>query len=485
MRGKTARILVAIGCVAAALLAAAPAQGTVSDPLFVFVPSPKTLPPTPPPNGTLSGPCGMGVDPSGSFYVSDYYHDTVDAYGPDANYNPQPPDPPPTGATGYLGQLAGIDAIDGPCGLSFDAAGHLYVNDYHRAVLRYGHVGSFGAATTITGGALVDTHPTGVAVDPATGYVYVDQRTYVEVFDELGTALGKIGEGSLQDGYAIALSQYPATQGYLYVPDAASDTVKVYDPATDTDNPIEEIDAADTPNGEFVSLRDASIAVDRVTGEIYVIDNLQPADAERPQAVVYVFSSTGAYEGHLKFLVTDGMPAGLAVDNTETATQGRVYVTSGNTALGAIYAYGPGAATTAPIKLATASLALASSGSGGGSVQSSLSQSGCSSSCEEEIPAGATVTLSAEPEPGSAFAGWSGACGGGDPTCSIRLEEATSVRATFSEEAGPQAPPERSPSMTSSAATPTTFNHARNRKKNHHRRHRAHRAHRRGVERGR
>ena len=49
-------------------------------------------------------------------------------------------------------------------------------------------------------------------------------------------------------------------------------------------------------------------------------------------------------------------------------------MTSGNTALGAIYAYGPGAATTAAVKLSMVSLSLASSGSGGGIVQSSLAQ---------------------------------------------------------------------------------------------------------------
>src|SRR3954447_6638491 len=120
---------------AMALAGAPMAQGAASDPLFLFRPQPT---PTsgflPPPFGFLEGPCGMGVDPSGRFYVSDYYHDVIDAYDQNANYNSKEA----TGATGYLGQLGAIDAIDGPCALAFDAAGHLYVNDYHRAVKRYG-----------------------------------------------------------------------------------------------------------------------------------------------------------------------------------------------------------------------------------------------------------------------------------------------------------------------------------------------------------
>lgn len=419
---------------AGTLLGTAPlANADASDPLFVFVPAPsgKSGSLLPPPIGILNGPCGLGVDPAGHFHVSDYYHRVIDVYDQNADYNSI--EPPVTGATGYLGQMTSLDPLDGPCGMAFDAAGTLYVNEYHRSVINR------TAATTIAGQGVDGTYPTGVAVDPASGEVFVDARDHISAYDSTGALLGEIGGASLEDGYGIAFSSYPATAGRLYVPDAASNTVKVYDPATDTENPVQEIDAADTPNGEFVSLRDAAIAVDRVTGEVYVIDDLQPTDAERPQAVIYVFDSTGAYEGHLKFLIRDALPSGLAVDNSETATQGRVYVTSGNTALGAIYAYGPGAATTAAVKLATANLAVASSGSGGGTVQSSLAQDSCSSSCEEEIPAGATVSLSAQADPGSTFVGWSGACEGTDPTCSIRLQEAAAVRASFSEEAGPQA----------------------------------------------
>jgi DNA-binding beta-propeller fold protein YncE len=362
MKGHLVRRLLACALGAAALLAvAAPAQGAASDPLFIFTPTPAPPVLLPPPFGFLEGPCGIGVDPAGHFYVSDYYHDTVDAYDQNANYNAKGV----IGATGYLGQLTAVDAIDGPCGLAFDAAGHLYLNDYHRAIKRYGALGSFGSATTITGATTPEgTHPTGVAVDPASGRVYVDQRNHVSVFDESGAPVTEefppgseievpvqIGNGPLKDGYGIAFSSYPGTQGYLYVPDAATNTIEVYDSSTPQAGPVEVIDGAETPKGEFVSLRDASIAVDRVTGEIYVIDDLQPNDTDQPQAIAYVFHPDGTYEGHLKFLVTWGMPTGLAVDNSETATQGRVYVTSGNTAFGSIYAYGPGAATTAAIAL--------------------------------------------------------------------------------------------------------------------------------------
>lgn len=482
----TAKALVAIGCLAGMLFAAGPAQGAASDPLFVFVPVPPPGLPVPPPNGTLDGACGLGVDPLGNFYVSDYYHEVIDIYDADADYSAKGV----TGATGFLGQLEGIDPLDGPCGLSFGSSA-LYINVYHRSVVRF--AGSF---TTVAGQGVDDTHPTGVAVDPASGNVYVDARNHVAVYDSSGAPVMtgppgseeplRIGEGSLGDGYGIAYSQYPGTAGYLYVPDAATDTIKVYDPATDKDDPIAQIDGSETAHGEFVSLRDAAIDVDRVTGEIYVVDNLQPKDTNHPQAVVYAFDSSGAYEGHLAFLITDALPAGLAVDNSAEPTQGRVYVTSGNTALAGVYAYGPAAATNASIKPANANLALVRNGTGEGFIQSSLGAR-CGSNCEEAVPAGATVTLSAEASSGSTFSGWSGACAGSASTCAVQVDEATSVQATFA------APAEQDPgaadvpgggAAAAAVAAESPPLASRPRGKAHRKRRKPHRSHRERVKRG-
>ena len=98
------------------------------------------------------------------------------------------------------------------------------------------------------------------------------------------------------------------------------------------------------PPGGFASLHDSAIAVDSATGEIYVLD--AKGAGEYPLATVYVFDATGTYKGRLKHDVIDGRPAGLAVDNSGTETQSRVYVTSGIGEASRIYAYGPGAATT-------------------------------------------------------------------------------------------------------------------------------------------
>jgi hypothetical protein len=286
------------------------------------------------------------VDSAGNFYVADHYHDVVDVYDGTADYT----SPGVYGSQGYLGQLRTLDPTDGPCGLALGNGGEPFVNSYHRTVQEYGPFPSFSPGPVLSGTGVDPTHPTGVAVDPASGQVYIDKRTYVSAYEPSGVAVEeggvplRIGVDTIGDGYGVAVSAFPGTAGYLYVPDAASDTLEVYDPATDKTNPVMTVAG---PPGGFSSLRDSAVAVDRVTGEVYIVDDLQPSDTESPHGLIDVFDAAGSYEGHLKYEVAVPGPTGLAVDNSAGPNQGRVYVTSGNTHLGAIYAYPPGAATTA------------------------------------------------------------------------------------------------------------------------------------------
>jgi hypothetical protein len=368
-------VLLGVLCVALLVLGAGPppAQGAPSDPLFVFTPFP---PPagsiTPPPTGTLNGPCGLAVDSAGRYYVSDYYHHAVDVFS----------------GKSYVAQLANEDPLDGPCGLALDASNNLYVNNYHRNVVKFGTSPSFGVGTVFPLPTEDQSHhlPTGVAVD-LSGRVYVDERTYVAVFDTAGNPVLdegeplRIGLGSLGDGYGVAVSQFPATFGRIYVPDAATNTVKVYDPVIDTENPVATI--KDPFGKPFASLRDSAIAVDRVSGDVYVAEDIQPEYTEKPQATIHVYSSVNSYKGHLKYNVIDARPPGLAVDNSGTATQGRVYVTSGNTDKASIYAYPPGAATSATPLPPAASVVPTSGSPGVGTVTSEPSSTSCSSGCRE------------------------------------------------------------------------------------------------------
>jgi DNA-binding beta-propeller fold protein YncE len=392
---------------------ASPAFGAAGDPLFVLIPSPKPQErePKPPPTGRLNGPCGMGVDSGGNFYVSDYYHHEIDIFSGAFHL--------------YLGQIAS-DTLDPACQLAFDSADALFTNEYHREV-----------------GGISSEHPTGIAIDTSDDHLYVNHRTYVSAYlpggapVEVGGEALRIGLGTLGDGYSLAVSQFPGTAGRIYVPDAASNTVKVYDPSVDKVNPVQAITG---PGLGFVSLRDAAIAVDRASGNIYVADNLQPAYTEKPEAAIEVFDPSGSYPGRLKFKVVDALPPGLAVDNSGGPSQGRVYVTSGNTDEAAIYAYPPGAQIASALP-AQQKLEVSTSGGGSGSVASGDGAGvDCSGSCEADIRSGARVTLSATADRDSVFAGWSGACRGVGP-CTVTMDEARSLNARFDPvPVGPSAP---------------------------------------------
>lgn len=75
-------------------------------------------------------------------------------------------------------------------------------------------------------------------------------------------------------------------------------------------------------------------------------------------------------------------------------------------------------------------------GTAGGTVASSPGGISCGPSCTSLFAAGSTVTLSASADEKSRFAGWSGACSGTDPTCTVTLPLAsapsTNVTALFS-----------------------------------------------------
>jgi DNA-binding beta-propeller fold protein YncE len=341
-----AALVAATALLASSVWAPPCAIAAAANPIYVYYPEPPPppssgppLPSIPPPNSFFNGPCGVALDSGGRFYLADHYHDSVDVFSTPSR-------------AGYLTQLRAPDPANGPCALALDPGGDLYFADYHGAVRRYApdvyppeagpHPPDKDPPEQGTGyaaDALIDPGPaTGLTVDGA-GDVYVAHRDRVSVYDPGGAHLHEIGAGELGQGYGVAVSGFPATAGNVYVADASTETVRVYDAAGAPLAPIAG------PPGGFSSLRDASLALDDATGELYVLDDTQPAYAEEPRGRVYVFSADGAYEGHLKHDIVDGSPAGLAVDNSGGATQGRVYVTSGDSHHGGLYVYPPGAVT--------------------------------------------------------------------------------------------------------------------------------------------
>jgi uncharacterized repeat protein (TIGR02543 family) len=72
-------------------------------------------------------------------------------------------------------------------------------------------------------------------------------------------------------------------------------------------------------------------------------------------------------------------------------------------------------------------------GDGAGFVSSSPGGISCGSDCSEVYDAGTMVTLTASPQGGATFTGWTGACAGTNPTCTVTMTSALSVGAQFTQ----------------------------------------------------
>jgi hypothetical protein len=300
----------------------------------VLHPNPNPHGPTPPPDGQIEGACGIALA-SGNFYVSEYYRNRVDLFNAGGEFQ---------------SQFAAPNPLDGVCGLAL-GAGRLYANEWHEGVVRL-----LPSVQVIDSGH----ESTGVAVDAA-GNVYALDRTYVAVYQPSGAPVLregqplKIGVGSLGDAYGVAVFE-----GRVYVADAASNSVEVFEPALDPANP------AMTINHPFSSLVDSALAVDPTNGHLLVLDNLQPG-FEHPEAALEEFSVTGTFLGQLTTPegIVHGGPSGLTVDEG-----GSVYVTTGNGEGSNVVRFGPYVAdpfsTASPSDPASTTTALGDGGSGGG-----------------------------------------------------------------------------------------------------------------------
>ncbi|MDW8478934.1 MAG: hypothetical protein RML12_02530 [Xanthomonadales bacterium] len=79
----------------------------------------------------------------------------------------------------------------------------------------------------------------------------------------------------------------------------------------------------------------------------------------------------------------------------------------------------------------TYQLTVTKAGTGTGTVSSSPSGISCGSTCTGNFNQGSTVTLTAVPDSGSSFAGWSGAGCSGTGSCVVTMSSNQSVTATF------------------------------------------------------
>jgi DNA-binding beta-propeller fold protein YncE len=344
--------------------------------------------------------CGLAVDSFGDIYVADYYHHVVDVYAPGDQ---------------YLTQVA-LPPLNGACGLAVDSTGTLYVDTYHEAVTRY-TPSSFppGGGATYGGATVLDrAHPTGVVVDPAGGDLYVDERSAVEVFGPEGAPLRRIELPPGSDAYGVAVSDAAANEGDVYVADATSGEILVYDPLGIL---VDRIDGSGDLRGRFVTLADAALAIDQTNGDLVVAEDTEPG-FEEPAAAVDEFGPTGDYRGELAHPLVAAIPSGLA-----TTAAGDLYVGSGNGPGAWVYSFGP----TGP----ESPLVVTKSGEGEGTIHSEPAGIMCGESCVAEYFEGTEVILEATPAAGSAFSGWTGCARDSGTECVVTAGVDQTVTASF------------------------------------------------------
>jgi hypothetical protein len=90
----------------------------------------------------------------------------------------------------------------------------------------------------------------------------------------------------------------------------------------------------------------------------------------------------------------------------------------------------------------TFALTVTKQGTGTGTVASNVGGINCGATCSAIYNGGTAVTLTATPAAGSIFAGWGGACSG-TQTCSVTMNAALSVSATFTLQSVVHPPPPR------------------------------------------
>jgi DNA-binding beta-propeller fold protein YncE len=357
--------------------------------------------------GGYEDACGVAFDGS-DMWVSDYYHDQI--VGPSSTIESE-------------------DPSSGPCKLAFDAAGNLYVNNWHHDIVRFGRFKIPGGP-----GEVIDpTQATGLALDRATGNLFVAHLTYISEYEapvQAGDSpVATIGLGHLGEAYGLAVSDYPATAGDLYVADAADNRVKVFEnPASGPTTPVGEIDGVNTPQGRFSYLVDGELAIDNSPvspsyGHLYVLDAIGHGLSDHPEAVLDEFNSEGLYRDQISGF-TDAEPSGIAIK----PDTGEVYVTSGNSEESLLFVYGP----TAP----AFTLMAARSGTGDGTVLAQPTGIVCGAHCAAEYNQEERITLVALPDLHSDFTGWTVEGPGAEPcpgtsTCTLLLFGDTEVTANF------------------------------------------------------
>ncbi len=268
----------------------------------------------------LAGPIGLAVDNSGGANVGDSYvadsgNNVIDRFDSSGPYlcqitgagssSTSPSECDPGGTATVHGSLVT------PFGLAVDPAdGSLYAADLgHGVVDKFDHSGNvvsgFGTGGQISGADIAagqvgspgngnSFDPTGVAVDPGTGDLYVadNPNAVIDVFSSAGAYKRQFP--SIGSAWTLAMD----TQGNLLVANTAE--VVAYVAATGLPNP-----SFGSGTGQLDARGSTGVTVDRTNGDLYVADREYIAAYDAAGNQMETFGA-----GNLGFAI------GVAIDET-------------------------------------------------------------------------------------------------------------------------------------------------------------------------
>jgi trimeric autotransporter adhesin len=345
----------------------------------------------------LSGPVDVAVAANGNVYILEQAGERIRVITPtNGNISTY-------AGTGIIGTpnsptgSALSQPVNAPQGMTIDSSGTLYIADTGNNIIRKittdGNVativGTGGSSYTGDGGPALSAtlrNPTGVAIDTFGNIFIADTRN--NVIREVGTdgiistvagngAAGYNGDGTPATNYSLnqpaAVAIGPSCS--VLVADVANQRIRQVFPAV-------AYSINTSPSG-------LKVVADGQTISTPAVLNWLPGTSHT-----------------------------LSAPATQTGPTGTVYVGSGATQTISVACGAPRASASVSF---TAQALLTINATNGGTVSPSSGY----------MPAGSTVTLTATPAPGYAFAGWQGACTG-TGSCQVVMNGPASVTAQFS-----------------------------------------------------
>lgn len=363
--------------------------------------------------GQFHGPAGIATDSSGNVYVADDWNQRVDEFSPAGAFVLAFGDAVDqttggdvcTAASGDVCKAGNSGNVAGqmanPAGVAVDGSGNVYVADMgNDRIDVYSSVsgaydtsfGSFGA------GAGQMKEPLGVATRSGNVYVSDNQNQRVDQFTTAGAFVKAWGFG-VSNGAAAFQTCTSSCQAGV------------------------QGGAAGQLNGP------AGIAADSA-GNVYVADSTNARLDE--------FSSAGTFVRAWGWGVSDG---GSTFETCTSTCQAGVSG-SHNSQFGQVSGVAPARDNSGTVYVADAAnervetflnawwLGVAKAGTGVGTVTSAIAGIKCGKTCAQSFGDGTVVTLTAAPDIGSTFAGWTSGCTG-TSQCILTMNRARVVKATF------------------------------------------------------